>query len=73
VGQIEGENTVGHSGGQQGTSTSLTVYPQRKMVVAVMINLDVGDATDIDRKIGAVLLKDVFGVKPDSKAAAAGP
>jgi serine beta-lactamase-like protein LACTB len=73
VGQFEGENTVGHSGGQQGTSTSLTVYPQRKMVVAVMINLDVGDATDIDRKISAVLLKDVFGVKPDSKAVAAGP
>jgi hypothetical protein len=43
------------------------------MVVAVMINLDVGDATDIDRKISAVLLKDVFGVKPDSKAVAAGP
>ncbi len=73
VGQFEGENTVGHSGGQQGTSTSLTVYPQRKMVVAVMINLDVGDATDIDRKISAALLNDVFGVKPDSKAAAAGP
>jgi len=72
IGQFEGENTVGHAGGQQGTSTSLTVYPQRKVVVAVMINLDVGDATDIDRKISAVLLNDVFGVKPDSKAAAAG-
>lgn len=73
VGKFEGEDIAGHAGGQQGASSSLTIYPERKMVVAVMINMDAADATQIDHKISAVLLKDLFGIESDSKAVAAGP
>ena len=34
VGQFEGEDTAGHAGRQQGASSSLTIYPKRKIVVA---------------------------------------
>jgi len=37
------------------------------MVVAVMINMDEADATQIDHQISAVVLKDVFGVESDSQ------
>ncbi len=67
VGQFEGEDIAAHAGGQQGASSSLTIYPKRKMVVAVMINMDEADATQIDHQISAVLLKDVFGVESDSQ------
>jgi len=73
VGQFEGEDTAGHSGGQQGASSSLTIYTKRKMVVAVMINMDEADATQIDHKISAVLLKDVFGIESNSRGKAVGP
>ncbi len=73
VGQFENEDIAGHSGGQQGCSSSLTIYPKRKMVVAVMINMDSADATKVDHFISAVLLKDLFGVEADTKAAAAHP
>ncbi len=63
VGQFEGEDTAGHAGGQQGASSSLTIYPKRKIVVAVMINMDEADATQIDLKISTVLLKDLFGIE----------
>ncbi len=63
VGQFEGEDTAGHAGGQQGASSSLTIYPKRKMVVAVMINMDEADATQVDHKVSAVLLKDLFGIE----------
>lgn len=71
--RFEGENTAGHSGGQQGTSTSLTIFPLRKLAVAVMINMDEADATLVDHRIGAVLLQDLFGVAPESGAKAAHP
>lgn len=67
LGQFEGEDIAAHAGGQQGASSSLTIYPKRKMVVAVMINMDEADATRIDHQISAVLLKDVFGVESDSQ------
>jgi serine beta-lactamase-like protein LACTB, mitochondrial len=70
VGQFEGENIVGHAGGQQGASSSLTIFPERKIVIAVMINMDEADATKIDHEIRAVLLKDLFGIAMDSKAVA---
>ena len=73
VGQFEGEDIAGHAGGQQGASSSLTIYPQRKMAVAVMINMNEADATQVDHKISAVLLKDLFNIESDSKVAAAGP
>lgn len=73
VGKFEGEQIAGHSGGQQGTSTSLTIFPQRKMAVAVMINMNDADATDVDHKISAVLLKDLFAVEAASESNATHP
>jgi serine beta-lactamase-like protein LACTB len=70
VGKFEGEDMAAHSGGQPGTSSSLTIYPGRKLVVAVMINMDTADAPQVDSRISAVLLKDLFGIEPDSKAEA---
>jgi CubicO group peptidase (beta-lactamase class C family) len=32
LGQFEGEDIAAHAGGQQGASSSLTIYPKRKMV-----------------------------------------
>jgi serine beta-lactamase-like protein LACTB, mitochondrial len=73
VGKFEGEDIAGHSGGQQGASTSLTIFPERKVAVAVMINMDTADATQVDHEISAVLLKDLFGVEANSKDKAAAP
>ena len=73
LGQFEGQDIATHAGGQQGASSSLTIYPERKIVVAVMINMDEADATQIDHKISAVLMKDVFGVESNSRGEAAGP
>jgi CubicO group peptidase (beta-lactamase class C family) len=70
IGKFENEDIVAHSGSQQGTSTCLIIFPERKLAVAVMMNTDAADAGEIDHAISAVLLKDLFGVKPDSGAAA---
>ena len=72
VGKFEDEDIAGHAGGQQGASSSLTIFPKRKMAVAVMINMNEADATQIDHKISALLLKDIFGVAADSGTEAAG-
>jgi CubicO group peptidase (beta-lactamase class C family) len=66
VGKFENEDIAAHSGSQQGTATSLIVFPERKLSVAVMINTDAADSGEINHAISAVLLKDLFGVKPDS-------
>ncbi|MGA9353007.1 MAG: serine hydrolase domain-containing protein [Terriglobales bacterium] len=68
LGKFENEEVAGHSGAQQGTSTSLTIYPARKLAVAVMMNMDGLDAAHIDHEIGALLLKDLFGVEPVPEA-----
>ncbi|MGC2245565.1 MAG: serine hydrolase domain-containing protein, partial [Terriglobales bacterium] len=66
--KFENEDVVAHSGGQQGTSTCLMVFPERKLAIAVMMNTDAADAGEIDHAISSVLLKDLFGVTPDSGA-----
>ncbi|MGA7684713.1 MAG: serine hydrolase domain-containing protein [Terriglobales bacterium] len=68
LGKFENEDMAEHSGAQQGTSTSLTIYPARKLAVAVMMNMDGLDAAHIDHEIGALLLKDLFGVEPVPEA-----
>lgn len=40
VGEANGEQTVGHSGSQNGTSTELLLAPKRNVAVAVMANID---------------------------------
>ncbi len=66
--KFEHEEIVAHTGGQQGTSTCLIIFPERKLVVAVMMNTDAADAGEIDHQVSAVLLEDLFGVKPDAGA-----
>ncbi len=39
IGNNEGIRTIGHSGGQAGTSTMLTIMPDHDLDVAVMCNL----------------------------------
>lgn len=73
VGKFAGQDIAAHTGGQPGASSSLTVYPERKMVVAVMTNMDETGADQIDHEVSAVLLKDLFGVESDSKTAVTGP
>jgi serine beta-lactamase-like protein LACTB len=66
IGKFENEDIVAHTGGQQGTNTSLIVFPERKLAVVIMMNTDAADAGEIGHAISAVLLKDLFGVNPDS-------
>jgi serine beta-lactamase-like protein LACTB len=68
VRNFENEDMVEHTGAQQGTSTCLTIYPARKLAVAVMMNMDGLDAAHVDHEIGALLLKDLFGVEPVPEA-----
>jgi CubicO group peptidase (beta-lactamase class C family) len=48
---VNGRPAVGHSGGQQGTSTMLLMLPQEGHVVAVMCNLDGAGAGNLAREI----------------------
>jgi serine beta-lactamase-like protein LACTB, mitochondrial len=68
VRKFENEDVTEHSGAQQGTSTSISVYPARKIAVVVMMNMDGLDAAHIDHEIGALLLKDLFGIEPVPEA-----
>jgi CubicO group peptidase (beta-lactamase class C family) len=72
VGKFAGQDIAAHTGGQPGASSSLTIYPNRKMVVAVMTNMDETEANQIDHKISTILLNDLFGVESDSKVAVTG-
>jgi serine beta-lactamase-like protein LACTB, mitochondrial len=47
---------VGHDGGQQGTSTSFKIVPERRAGVVVLINLDAGNASDLATELMKILL-----------------
>ena len=53
---------VGHDGGQQGTSTSFKIVPERRAGVVVLINLDAGNASDL----ASELMKIVLATAPQS-------
>jgi CubicO group peptidase (beta-lactamase class C family) len=53
---------IGHDGGQQGTSTSFKIVPERRAGVVVLINLDAGNASDL----ASELMKIVLGSAPRS-------
>lgn len=57
VGDLDGIRVYAHTGGQQGTSTSLIVMPSRDLASAVMINMQYIEAVDINRTIAALVLK----------------
>ena len=48
---------VGHSGSQQGTSTSFMIVPERRAGVVVLINLDGGNASDLATELMKIILK----------------
>jgi CubicO group peptidase (beta-lactamase class C family) len=55
--ELEAIRIYAHTGGQQGTSTSLLVMPSRDLSSAVMINMQYIDAAEINRNIAALVLK----------------
>jgi len=55
--ELEGQPIYAHTGGQQGTSTSLLAMPSRDYASAVMINMQYMDAAEINRTISKVALE----------------
>lgn len=51
---------IAHSGGQQGTSTSIVLAPEQKAAVVVLINMEDADATVLAKQ----LLRIVLGMPP---------
>ncbi len=61
IGKDLGFLIVGHSGGQQGTSTDVTLAPDRHTGVVVLMNLEGGDASNL----ASQLLRIVLGIEPE--------
>ncbi|MFZ0796676.1 MAG: serine hydrolase domain-containing protein [Terriglobales bacterium] len=47
---------VGHSGGQQGTSTFFMIVPERRAGVVILINLEDGHASDLGKELMKIVL-----------------
>ena len=56
IGKDGGVLTVGHSGGQQGTSTDIVMAPERKAGVVVLMNLEGGNASDLAQDLLKIIL-----------------
>jgi CubicO group peptidase (beta-lactamase class C family) len=56
VGELDGAKFVGHSGGQQGTSTMILMVPSRRLGVVVLANMDEVGASDLAKEIASMLL-----------------
>jgi len=54
--KLAGEDTVGHSGGQQGTSTFIILEPEKKAAVVVLINSDAAEASTLAIQIFKIVL-----------------
>jgi serine beta-lactamase-like protein LACTB, mitochondrial len=50
---------VGHTGGQQGTSTNIMLVPEKRAGVVVLINLDGGDASALSTELMKIVLSPV--------------
>ncbi|HYV17569.1 MAG TPA: serine hydrolase domain-containing protein [Verrucomicrobiae bacterium] len=59
-----GVPSVSHNGGQQGTSTSLLMVPERKAAVVVLVNLEGAAASTLAAEIMKILLG--IGTTPES-------
>ncbi len=55
-GNEDGIASVGHNGGQQGTSTAFTIAPAQKAGVVVLTNMEDADASDLAHEILKVLV-----------------
>jgi serine beta-lactamase-like protein LACTB, mitochondrial len=56
VSTVDGAKDVAHDGGQQGTSTSIILVPDRRKGVVVLMNMDGANASDLAREIMTILL-----------------
>jgi serine beta-lactamase-like protein LACTB len=56
TGKSSGLFDVGHSGGQQGTSTYFMIVPERRAGVVVLINLEEGKASDLAKELIKIVL-----------------
>jgi serine beta-lactamase-like protein LACTB, mitochondrial len=56
TGTTEGVADVGHSGGQQGTSTFIMIAPERQAGVVVLINSDNADASGLATQLFEIVL-----------------
>lgn len=65
VGDAEGIAIVGHSGGQQGTSTDFLIAPDKRAGVVVLTNMEGSDSTGLSRAIFKILVE--APVKNESK------
>lgn len=54
----DGIRLVGHSGGQQGTSTDFLIAPEQRAGVVVLTNMDNLPASDLSKEIMKIVLKD---------------
>jgi CubicO group peptidase (beta-lactamase class C family) len=48
--------SVGHNGGQQGTSTTFAIVPERRVGVVVLTNMEGQPASDLAREILKILV-----------------
>ena len=55
-GDEDGVASVGHNGGQQGTSTSFSIAPTHKAGVVVLTNMEGADASSLAQEIFKVLV-----------------
>lgn len=56
IAEFNGQKFIAHSGSQQGCSTSMMFAPDKKFAVAVMINMDGVNATELARNIARIYL-----------------
>jgi CubicO group peptidase (beta-lactamase class C family) len=54
--KLSGNEMVGHSGGQQGTSTMIVMIPAKKLGVVVLANMDGVAANKLAMDIASMLL-----------------
>ena len=59
IADLDGIRIFAHTGGQQGTSTSLLAMPSRDYASAVMINMQYIDAAEINRAISKIVIEDL--------------
>jgi CubicO group peptidase (beta-lactamase class C family) len=57
IAELDGIRIFAHTGGQQGTSTSILVMPSREYASAVMINMQYVEAGEINRAISRIVME----------------
>jgi serine beta-lactamase-like protein LACTB, mitochondrial len=55
-GNADGIATVGHNGGQQGTSTAFAIMPAQRAGVVVLTNMEGADATKLAHEIAKIIV-----------------